>query len=32
MPADALPFRSNGWTADEVYGRLNDEEFAQVRC
>ncbi|KAL4423032.1 hypothetical protein ABPG77_002066 [Micractinium sp. CCAP 211/92] len=20
---------SNGWTADEVYGRLNDEEFAQ---
>lgn len=21
---------SNGWAADEVYGRLNDEEFAQV--
>lgn len=26
----ARPTRSNGWTADEVFSRLNDEEFAQV--
>ena len=30
-PPACLPACSNGWTADEVYGQLNDEEFAQVR-